>query len=460
MAPLAGLLRATGWRVTGSDANCYPPMSKQLEDLGVVVMNGYEPGHLDPRPDLVVVGNVCRKDNPEAVAAIERGIEYCSMPSLMEDHFLPGRHAVVIAGTHGKTTTSSLVAWLLHSAGRAPSFLVGGVPQNFGKPYAIGAGPHFVIEGDEYDTAFFDKGPKFLHYRPRTAVITSVEFDHADIYRDLDHYRSSFEKFVSILPAGGDLLVHDDPAVLSIARGAACRVHAYGPGEAPGFAAGEVALGLDGSSFLLREGGRGLGRVRMTLPGVHNVQNAVAAAGVCRLLGLGFDEIAAGLASFSGVERRQTFRGVHDGVTVIDDFAHHPTAVRETIDAVRKRYVGTNAGRLFAVFEPRSNSSRRNVFQAGYAGAFSRSDVAVISAPYSAAAIDESQRLDPARLSGEIARSGTRAVALPGVPEIISYLAGETRSGDVVLVMSNGAFDDIVARLVAALAARAGGATA
>ncbi|MBI5526496.1 MAG: UDP-N-acetylmuramate:L-alanyl-gamma-D-glutamyl-meso-diaminopimelate ligase [Deltaproteobacteria bacterium] len=460
MAPLAGLLRETGWRVTGSDLNAYPPMSTQLDNLSIEVMKGYDAAHLDPRPDLVVIGNVCRKDNPEAVAAIERGIPYASMPSLLDEHFLRDRHAVVVTGTHGKTTTASLLAWLLDSAGRSPSFLVGGVPHGFGQPYGIGRGPHFVIEGDEYGTAFFDKGPKFLHYRPRTAIVTSIEFDHADIFRDFAHYRSAFERFVAIIPREGDLVAADDPAVAAVTAGAACRVHTYGEGIGPEYACRDVTFDAGGASFLLAEGGRDLGRLNTALPGMHNVKNAVAAAGACRVLGLSFDEIARGMASFAGVERRQTFRGVRGGVSVIDDFAHHPTAVRETLDAVRKKYVDGTNGRLVAVFEPRSNSSRRNVFQAEYAAAFGAADLAVIAAPYSAAAVDASQRLDPERLAGDITRLGTRAAAIPDVPKILVFLVGELRVGDVVLVMSNGAFDNLVPRLLEALSARSDGALA
>jgi len=360
MAPLAGLLRETGWRVTGSDANAYPPMSTQLGKMGIEVMKDFDPAHLDPRPDLVVIGNVCRKDNPEAAAAIAKGIPYASMPSLLEEHFLRDRHAVVVTGTHGKTTTASLVAWLLHSAGRSPSFLVGGVPHDFGRPYGLGRGPHFVIEGDEYDTAFFDKGPKFLHYRPRTAIITSIEFDHADIYRDFAHYRSAFEKFVAIIPPDGDLLAHDDLTVAAVTSAAACRVQSYGGATAAGFSGLDPTFGPDGASFVFCEGRRELGRVTTALAGAHNVENAVAAAGVCRVLGLSFEEIAAGLSSFSGIERRQTPRGVFAGVTVIDDFAHHPTAVHETLDAVRKKWAAGTGGRSW-----RSPSPARSGRSAG-----------------------------------------------------------------------------------------------
>ena len=457
MASLAGLLRETGWRVTGSDTSAYPPMSTQLKEMGIEVMKGFDPAHLDPAPDLVVIGNVCRRDNPEAVAAIERKIPYASMPSLLEEHFLAGRHSVV-AGTHGKTTTTSLAAWTLAQAGRKPSYLVGGVPRNFGRSYGVGEGPQFVIEGDEYDTAFFDKGPKFLHYLPRTAIITGVEFDHADIYRDFDHYKSAFKKFVSIIPADGDLVAHEDAVVSEVIAGAACRVHRYGTGAGAEYRAADPSFTAEGASFDLVEKGRTLGRIATRMAGMHNVLNATACAAACRLLGLSFEEIAKGLYTFDGVARRQTLKGTFGGVTVIDDFAHHPTAVTETIDAVRRAHLNGGEGRLIAVFEPRSNSSRRGVFQERYAAAFRGADLAVIAAPFNAAALGEGGRLDADRLAAEIGKAGTRAVASPDVTAILVFLKGELRPGDVVLAMSNGAFDGFVDRLVVSLSGGESGA--
>jgi UDP-N-acetylmuramate: L-alanyl-gamma-D-glutamyl-meso-diaminopimelate ligase len=451
MASLAGLLKESGYRVTGSDSNAWPPMSTQLLALGISVMKGYEPAHLEPRPDFVVVGNVCRRDNPEAEAAIGRGIPYRSMPSFLEEHYLAGRHSVVIAGTHGKTTTTSMVAWMLEHAGRSPSFLVGGVPLNFGKSFGIGSGPHFVIEGDEYDTAFFDKGPKFLHYRPETAVITGVEFDHADIYRDFDHYQSAFKRFVSIIPRGGVLLAAEGGAVSGVIDGSGCRTVRYGPGAESGYSFGRVSLDGSGSSFDLMRDGKVLGRAVMRMPGMHNAWNATAALGVCLELGLTFGEASAGLAEFAGVARRQQARSTARGITIIDDFAHHPTAVAETIGAVRKKHLAGGGGRLIAVFEPRSNTSRRNFFQDRYAGAFTDADIAVVSAPFGASSLADGERLDHSKLCASIASAGTRAVPMTDVPSILEFLEGELKPGDAVLVMSNGAFDNLVARLEAML---------
>jgi UDP-N-acetylmuramate: L-alanyl-gamma-D-glutamyl-meso-diaminopimelate ligase len=457
MASLAGLLKESGFRVTGSDANAYPPMSTQLEELGIEVMKGYDRSHLDPRPDFVIVGNVCRRDNAEAVAAMDMGIPYHSMPSFLEENYLPGRHSVVVAGTHGKTTTTSMIAWILKNAGMEPSYLVGGIPLNFGRSSGFGAGPHFVIEGDEYDTAFFDKGPKFLHYRPQTAIITSVEFDHADIYRDFDHYRYSFEKFVSIIPGDGVLLAADDPEVTRVIRGAVCRVIRYGRhGSVSGWTFKDPVLVQEKTAFQLYSGDFRAGEIRMNLPGMHNIWNATAAAGTCIELGLPFDEVASAMASFRGVARRQQHRGTYGGITVIDDFAHHPTAVAETIGGVRAKYLDGSHGRLVAVFEPRSNSSRRNVFQDRYAGAFSGADLAVVSAPFSAASLGEEERLDHQKLCAEIENSGVKAVPLAGADAIVDFLHSELRDGDVVLVMSNGSFDGLVAKLTGRLDGSAG----
>jgi len=453
MASLAGMMKESGFRVTGSDANAYPPMSTQLEQLGIGIMKGYDPAHLNPAPDLVIIGNVCRRDNPEALETVSRGLPYYSMASFVEERYLKGKHPVVVAGTHGKTTTTSMISWLLHSAGRKPSFLVGGVPLNFGLSYRLDSGPHFVIEGDEYDTAYFDKGPKFLHYRPMTAVITSIEFDHADIYRDFTHYRSAFDRFISLIPADGSLVASTDATVIDVASRAICRVYRYG-GEDTGsvFSFSNQSFGHDASEFDLFRNGARLGRLRMQLPGLHNVMNAVAASGVGLLLGLDFGEIAAGLASFEGVARRQQIKGVFSGVTVIDDFAHHPTAVHETIDSVRRKYFnGAGGGRLIAVFEPRSNTSRRNIFQQAYAGAFKGADLAVISSPYSAGAINEAERFNHSKLASELTAAGIRAESLPDAASIASFLAMEAKPGDVILIMSNGSFDNLAARLAGLL---------
>ncbi len=450
MAAFAGLLVSAGYEVGGSDEAIYPPMSDLLASWGLSIFQGYSPRNLDAaRPDLVVVGNVIRRANPEAEELRARGLPYLSFPQALSELFLAKRQPVVIAGTHGKTTTSALVAHLLVSAGRDPAALIGGVAENLGSNFRPGDGRPFVVEGDEYDTAYFDKGPKFLHYRPEVAVLTSVEFDHADIYRDLAHYESSFARFVGLLPARGHLAVAAAyPNALALAGRAACRVESYGLSTGDLRAEG-LAFDARGSHFTLARGGRPLGRLTLGVWGRHNVDNALGAISVCLFLGLSMDEIARGLVTFAGVRRRQQLLGEPAGVAVVDDFAHHPTAVRETIAAVRARFPGR---RLLALFEPRSNTSRRAIHQADYAHAFEGAALALVATPHRASQVPEGERLDPGKLAGEIAAAGTPARHLPDADAILAAVLAEARVGDVVLSMSNGAFGGLPARLTVALA--------
>jgi UDP-N-acetylmuramate: L-alanyl-gamma-D-glutamyl-meso-diaminopimelate ligase len=456
MGSFAGMLKAAGYEVTGSDENVYPPMSTQLARWGIEVMTPYRPENLDrARPDLVVVGNVVRAVNPEAAAMRERGLRHVSFPQALGDLFLAPRHGVVVVGTHGKTTTTALMGALLHRAGRDPSFLVGGVTRDFDSNYRLGGGPHFVVEGDEYDTAYFDKGPKFLHYHPRTAIFTSCELDHADIYRDEAHYESAFERFVDTLPADGFLAACAAyPSVLRIARRARCAVETYGVGKVEAdWEARDLSLRPDGAHFDLVRGGRVLTRARLAVGGAHNVENALGVAAAATRLGLSPEEIAAGLAAFQGVKRRQEVRGVAGGVTVIDDFAHHPTAVEKTLHAIRGSYP---QGRILAAFEPRSNTSRRNLHQREYVTAWPCAAEAWILTPAPTDRVPESERLDVARLAREISQAGPPAHAAASVEEIVAAIAAAARPGDVVVAMSNGAFGGIWDKLLAALAARGG----
>jgi UDP-N-acetylmuramate: L-alanyl-gamma-D-glutamyl-meso-diaminopimelate ligase len=455
MGSFAGMLAAAGYEVTGSDQNVYPPMSDMLRAWGIPVLTPYDPAHLDlVKPDLVVVGNVIRRVNPEATEVRARRLPQMSFPAALGSFFLRGRHPVVVVGTHGKTTTSALMGHVLAAAGRDPSFLVGGVARNGGASYRLGRGPHFVVEGDEYDTAYFDKGPKFLHYRPRTAILTSIELDHVDIYRDLEHYESAFERFVRLLPPDGCLAVAAPyPNAVRIARRTAAPVVTYGverPGRsvAADYLARGVTLGPGGARFEVHERGVLLGPATLAVGGVHNVENAVGVVAAARALGLPFDEIAGGLATFAGVRRRQEVRAERGGVVVVDDFAHHPTAVRETIAAVRSRYPGR---RLWAVFEPRSNTSRRRLHQDAYAGALAGADRVAVKVPDPHDMVPADQRLDAGELARELGRRGTGGWAARDVDALLERLLEEVRPGDVVLVMSNGAFGGLVDRLVAAL---------
>jgi UDP-N-acetylmuramate: L-alanyl-gamma-D-glutamyl-meso-diaminopimelate ligase len=449
MGSFAGMLKTAGWEVTGSDQNVYPPMSEMLASWSIPVLTPYGAANLDAaRPDLVIIGNVLRRVNPEATAVRERGIPQMSFPAALGSFFLRERHSIVVTGTHGKTTTAALMGHVLTSAGRDPSFLVGGVARNVGANYRLGAGPHFVVEGDEYDTAYFDKGPKFLHYRPRTAIFTSLEFDHADIYRDLAHYEAAFERFVRLVPAGGLLAVCAAyPRAVELALQSPATVVTYGAdGD---YAARDLTLGPGGARFDVLERGRSLGRVCLPLGGAHNVENALGVIAAARSLDLSPAEIAAGLATFTGVRRRQEVRGELRRVVVIDDFAHHPTAVRETIAAVRARYPGR---RLWAVFEPRSNTSRRNIHQAEYAHAFAGAACVRVRVPEPHDQVPADQRLDVDRLATALQAQGIDAAGMADVEPLVADVARQVRPGDVVLVMSNGAFGGFVARLLAALA--------
>jgi len=450
MGSFAGMLQAAGYQVTGSDENVYPPMSTQLLRRGIEVLTPYAAENLErARPDLVVVGNVVRQANPEAAAMRQRGLPHVSFPQALGELFLERRHACVVVGTHGKTTATAMLGFLLFHAGQDPSFLVGGVTRDFDSNYRLGQGPHFVVEGDEYDTAYFDKGPKFLHYRPRTAIFTSCELDHADIYRDQAHYESAFEGFAELLPAEGFLAAcPDQAAVLRIARRARCRVETYSVARAADWQAGDLTLSAEGARFRLRRQGRDLGPVHLPVGGAHNVENALGVAAAASALGLAPAEIAAGLAAFHGVKRRQEVRGLAAGVTVIDDFAHHPTATARTLEAIGSRYPGA---RLLACFEPRSNTSRRSLHQQAYVRGFPGAAAVFLLRPAPHDQVPEAERLDAARLAADLSAAGTPARACATVEELVEAVAAEARAGDVVLGMSNGAFGGFWEKVLARL---------
>jgi UDP-N-acetylmuramate: L-alanyl-gamma-D-glutamyl-meso-diaminopimelate ligase len=450
MASLAGMLKEKGFRVTGSDNDVYPPMSTQLEQLGIRLSSPYKEDNIPADADLVVVGNAVSRDNPECLEAVRRNLPLLSMPEALAEFFIGGRESVVVAGTHGKTTTTSLAAWTLFALGDDPSFLVGGVPKNFPVSYRIGGGPRFVVEGDEYDTAYFDKGPKFLHYRPKTVLLTSVEFDHADIYRDLDHLKESFRKLARLIPEDGLLIACADyPDVVELAGEARCPVVFYSAAEAmPSLPQGAVLHRVDG---LHEEGGFSRFRLdgdgpeyRLRLPGRHNAANAAAVAIACLRAGFPPESIAGAMAGFEGVRRRQEVVGEFGGVLVVDDFAHHPTAVRETVRAVRGRWPGR---RVIAVFEPRSNTSRRNVFQNEFAAALAEADSVVVAGVFGAGKIPEAERMSPEQLAASVRALGREAAFVATVDEIVERLADYCRPGDLVLVMSNGGFGGIQQKL-------------
>ena len=443
MGSLAGLLRAAGHDVRGSDEAVYPPMSDQLRALGVPWFDGFQPSNLAWGPERVVVGNVCSKDHPEVVEAQKRGIPLTSFPAVLEDVFLAQRHSIVITGTHGKTTTASLAATVLVESERDPSFLIGGVPQNFGRGYRLGKGPHFVVEGDEYDSAFFDKGSKFLHYRPRSVVLTSVELDHVDIFKSMDEVRATFAKLIALIPPDGRLFVAaSSPEALKLARDAKCPVEIYGvAGRIPeGVTPEWTATPDEGksptrTSFNVRRGTSFFGSFDLGLVGEHNLENALAVVALGASLGLSPVEISRGLARFRGVKRRQEVRGIAAGVTVIDDYAHHPTAVRETLHALRRR---APRGRLVALYEPRSATSRRATFQTEFVEAFESADEVVIGALHAPDKIPLAERFDPERLAADLRQRGVMAKHLDDVDAIVEHIRPRLGPGDMVVVCSSG----------------------
>jgi len=448
MASLAGLLRERGHELTGSDQDVYPPMSTQLADLGIPVRSPYDAANVPEDADLVVIGNALSRGNPEVEAVLDRRQRMTSLPALLAEEFIRPRTSLVVAGTHGKTTTTSLLAHLLDRAFLDPSFLVGGVPLDFGRSYRLGAGPHFVVEGDEYDCAFFDKRPKFVHYLPDVAVIGNLEFDHADIYADLAAVQTAFMRLLNVIPRRGLLVAGAESLALrEILPKALCRVQTFAvEGEADWQARDVRALG-SGASFRLRRGGADLGEFRLPLAGAHNVQNALAALAVAAEVGIDPMAARAGLASFRGVRRRLEVRGEAGGVTVYDDFAHHPTAVRVTLAALRS----SGAGRLIAVFEPRSYTSRTHVFQEDFARAFSAADRVIVAAAHLPGKVPEGQRLSEPELVDSINGAGVSAEFIPAVDDIVSRLARDVRPGDRIVVLSNGGFGGIHEKLLAAL---------
>jgi len=446
MASLAGLLKESGYDVTGSDANIYPPMSTLLADLNIPVKPGFKRENITKDIDLVIVGNAVSKTNEEVQAVLESGISYTSFPDALARFFLEGRKSLVVTGTHGKTTTTSLLSWVLHACGKQPGFMVGGWLKNFDRNYRIPKGGYFVTEGDEYDTAFFDKGPKFLHYRPLAAILTGIEFDHADIYDDLDHFKSSFRKFVKIIDPAGFLLVRfADDNVTDVLQHTSCPVETYGLAGGADWCAGNYRFEDGAGCFTLRHHDKDVGAIRLPMVGRHNVENAVAVAAVAMKLGIPADEVCRSFSGFKGIKRRQEVVGEKNGVVVIDDFAHHPTAIGLTLEGVKEAYPGS---RIWAVFEPRSATSRRNVFQEVFPPSFAQADVVIIARPYATDKIPPQERLDPSLLVRDIERADIEAHYIPDVEDIVDFIAKNNQSQDVVLIMSSGGFYGIHQKLL------------
>jgi UDP-N-acetylmuramate: L-alanyl-gamma-D-glutamyl-meso-diaminopimelate ligase len=447
MASVAVAMQAKGFRVTGSDQNVYPPMSTFLAERRIEVMSGYAEANLAHHPDLVVIGNAISRGNPEAEAVLEHKLRYGSLPELLKEFFIRGKRSLVVAGTHGKTTTSSLLAWVFEHNGLNPSFLIGGIPTNLGQGARFTDSEWFIIEGDEYDTAFFDKRSKFVHYLPEVALINNLEFDHADIFEDLAAIQKSFGHFIRLVPRNGLLLGNgDEPNLVSLLEVTHCPVKRFGLGEANSVRAFNLRLGATASEFEIPSF-----RFHLNLLGELNVRNALGVVACAKHCGLSNRQIQSAFDTFQGVKRRMEVRGISGGVVVIDDFGHHPTAIRETLRALRCKYPQE---RLWALFEPRSNTTRRNVFQRELVEALAQADSVVVAEVARLDQLPPEDRLDPIRLMRDLQATGKPAAYLPSVDAIVEHTARSVGPGDVVCVFSNGGFGGIHARLLKRLSNR------
>ncbi len=452
MASLAGMLKERGFQVTGSDAAAYPPMSDFLRDLGIPVAQPFDPKNLKPAPDLVVVGNAISRGNAELEHVLDHRIPFCSLPQLLHDEFLRGKEVLVVAGTHGKTTTTSMLSWIFHFAGLDPSFLIGGIAENFGSSFHLGQGKHFILEGDEYDTAFFDKGPKFLHYFPDSVILTSVEFDHADIYKDLDAVETAFKRLINLIPRRGRVVAFDgaagnateSPSLERVLVKAFCPVERYG--ASPGANWGVTKLRFDPgrTTWTVRHNGEHFADFEFPLAGEYNVWNATAAAALASSCGISKEVIAEALKTFKSVKRRLEVKAQVNGITIIDDFAHHPTAIAGTLKALRSRYSGA---RLWAILEPRSNTLRRRVLQTDLAHSLAGADQVIVANVFRSEAVPENERLELPALAEEIQQNGRPVRLLADADAIVQTIAPELRSGDVVAILSNGGFGGIYDKL-------------
>jgi len=450
MSSLAGMLKQKGYIITGSDQDIYPPISTFLDKLKIKIKSPYSPSNLHPSPDLVVVGNVIRKDNPEAVELQKLKIPYLSMPQALNRFILDKKKSIVISGTHGKTTTSALIVWILEFAGLNPSFMIGGIARNFESNFKLDTGLYFVIEGDEYDTAFFDKGPKFLHYRPNIAIITSIEFDHADIYNEIEEVKNSFRGLIKIMPPQGLLCANiDDPLVADEIKKAKCPSLTYSiKNHGADFSIKDIKVTENGAGLIVLKEKKEYLRVATKLYGDHNISNILAAISTAYYIKIKPEIIAKAISTFKGIKRRMELLGNYQDKLLIDDFAHHPTEVRETIKALKAHHKDR---RLIAVFEPRSNTSRRNIFQNAYASSFDQADLVVLPEPPLIEKIPANERFSSPKLVSALIKKGIEAHYFRNNNDLLDGLLNLIKPGDVILIMSNGAFDNIQQRLVESL---------
>jgi UDP-N-acetylmuramate: L-alanyl-gamma-D-glutamyl-meso-diaminopimelate ligase len=446
MGALACMLKEQGFEISGSDQKIYPPMSHFLADHGIRIMDGFKAEHVSPELDLVVVGNAVTRENPEIKKMNELGVPFCSMPQALNRFVVADKKTLMVTGTHGKTTTSSILAWILYKAGLDPSFVIGGILQNFDSNYRLGTGGYIVIEGDEYDTAFFDKGPKFLHYQPAMSVLTSVEFDHADIFKDLNHVRQTFGSFLSQVDRLSQLFAFDDDKnVKNLISKANCRIELYGKNDSSCWSLGDVSIEPPWTAFEVLKSGTPFGKFRTQLIGRHNLFNTLPVIAIAHHLGISAEVIGGALETFEGIKRRQQIRGQKNQIIVMDDFAHHPTAVRETVAAVKSFY---SQNRLIAVFEPRTNSSMRQVFQDVYPSCFDSADLICIRKPPLLEKIPRNERFSSQQLVADLEKRRKDAHFFADTESIIEFLVRQAIPGDLILIMSNGGFDNIHARLL------------
>jgi UDP-N-acetylmuramate: L-alanyl-gamma-D-glutamyl-meso-diaminopimelate ligase len=452
MASLAGLLKQRGLKVTGSDAAAYPPMSDFLAQQNIPLAQPYAVENLKPRPDVVVVGNAISRGNVELEHVMNERIPLKSMAQVIHEEFLVGREVLAVAGTHGKTTTTSMLSWIFEFAGLKPSFLIGGIAENFGSSYALRPTKHFIIEGDEYDTAFFDKGPKFLHYFPDAVILTSVEFDHADIYKDLDAVKTAFKRLVNLVPGRGKIIAHDASENLDeVLAKAFCPVERYGFSEHAFWRISDVKYEPARTRWKVAREREPWAEFDFALAGEYNVLNATAAAAMAHRTGIAVEAIAEALRTFKSVKRRLEVKAEVGGVTIIDDFAHHPTAIAETLKALRSRYAGR---RLWAVLEPRSNTLRRRIFEKELAQSLAMADEVVIASIFKPEAIVEDERLRVEAVAKGVTKLGKKSRELADADAIVKAITPELKSGDVVAILSNGGFGNIYEKLPQAIAAK------
>ncbi len=447
MAPVAGMLKERGFHVTGSDVNVYPPASTLLDSLGIRWNEGFSEGNLKPAPDLAVIGNVIARGNPELEFILDEKIAYCSMPQLLEDYFIPGHTSIVVAGTHGKTTTTAMLAWIFHVAARRPDFLVGGVVPNFNdRSYGLGGGEEFIIEGDEYETAFFDRGPKFLHYHPDELILTSLEYDHADIYPDLASIELQFRRLVNLVPRRGRILIWgESPELREVVKKAYCPVETFGLTADCDWCAGDILWQDNATEFRVAFRGNEVTRIRMPIAGRHNVLDALAAIALAYGRGIECEAIEGAFATFQSVRRRMEIKGEEGGVLIVEDFAHHPTAIRMTLEATRTRWPRR---KIWAAIEPRSNTMRRKIFQDILPDALAIADAVAIGPVSRAQLLEEGARLSPESIAESLRQRGRVAKAFDSAAEIADYLAENAKAGDLVVVMSNGSFDGLCLKLL------------